>query len=127
MIAQDLALWEDNKTTSKWVIVNRCYLPGELPEVVGCPCTPEYNEVYESNHDSTVMAGLIQGPCEVLPPNKFKDESERRIHLGHEANDGLQPVFLCKYVSPFIRFYYKRLAATAFLGKMHNMKKISCA
>ncbi|KAF8409644.1 hypothetical protein HHK36_005722 [Tetracentron sinense] len=59
--------------------------------------TPSKLQVYESNHDSTVMAGLILGPCEVLPPNKFKEESQRRIHLGHEANDGLQPVFLCKW------------------------------
>ncbi|KAJ4981218.1 hypothetical protein NE237_032055 [Protea cynaroides] len=91
------ALWEDNKTRTKWAIVNRCYLPGDLPEVVGRPCTPEKNEVYESNHNSTVMAGLIQGPCQVLPPNKFKEESGRRSHLPHGANDGLQPVFLCKW------------------------------
>ncbi|KAJ4976452.1 hypothetical protein NE237_001558 [Protea cynaroides] len=91
------ALWEDNKTRSKWAIMNRCYLPGDLPEVVDQPCTPENNEVYESNHDSTVMAGLIQGPCQVLPPNKFKAESERRSHLLHRENDGLQPVFLCKW------------------------------
>ncbi|XP_042481593.1 uncharacterized protein LOC122062027 [Macadamia integrifolia] len=91
------ALWEDNKTRSKWAIVNRCYLPSDLPKVVGRPCTPENNEVYESNHDSTVMAGLIQGPCQVLPPNKFKEESERRSHLLHGENDGLQTVFLCKW------------------------------
>ncbi|XP_042477773.1 uncharacterized protein LOC122059156 [Macadamia integrifolia] len=90
-------LWEDNKTRKKWAIVNRCYLPGDLPEVVGRPCTPEINEVYESNHDSTVLTGLIQGPCQVLPPNKFKEESERRNHLPHGAKDGLQPVFLCKW------------------------------
>ncbi|KAK9268865.1 hypothetical protein L1049_001389 [Liquidambar formosana] len=91
------AMWEDSKTRSKWVIVNRCYFPGDLPEVVGRPCAPENNEVYESNHDSTVMAGLIQGPCEVLPLDKFKEESERRTSLGTEANDGLQPIFLCKW------------------------------
>ncbi|XP_043690030.1 uncharacterized protein LOC122640839 isoform X2 [Telopea speciosissima] len=91
------ALWEDNKTRSKWAIVNRCYLPSDLPEVVGRPCTPENNEVYESNHSGTVMAGLIQGPCQVLPPNKFKEESERRSHLLHGESDGLQPVFLCKW------------------------------
>ncbi|KAF9607772.1 hypothetical protein IFM89_000119 [Coptis chinensis] len=49
--------------------------------------------VYESNHGSTVRAGLVQGPCEVLPPNKFKEESERRTH----QNNGLRPVFLCKW------------------------------
>lgn len=91
------AMWEDSKTRSKWVIVNRCYFPGDLPEVVGRPCTPESNEVYESNHDSTMMAGLIQGPCDVLPPDKFKEESERRISLVTGENDGLQPIFLCKW------------------------------
>ncbi|OVA10065.1 Bromo adjacent homology (BAH) domain [Macleaya cordata] len=93
------ALWEDTKTGSKWAIVNRCYLPDDLPEVVGRPCTPENNEVYESNHGSTVRASLIQGSCEVLSPNKFKEECERRTRLEHETNDGLQPVFLCKYAS----------------------------
>ncbi|XP_043692726.1 uncharacterized protein LOC122643145 isoform X2 [Telopea speciosissima] len=87
------ALWEDNKTRKKWATVKPCH----LPEVVGWPCSPEDSEVYESNHDSTVMAGLIQGPCQVLPPNKFKEESERRSHLPRGANDGLQPVFLCKW------------------------------
>lgn len=45
------------------------------------------------------MAGLIQGPCEVLPPAKFSEENERRSQAGPDANMGLQPVFLCKYVS----------------------------
>ncbi|KAA8527017.1 hypothetical protein F0562_008754 [Nyssa sinensis] len=91
------AMWEDGKTRSKWVTINRCYFPGDLPEVVGRPCTPESNEVYESNHASTMMAGLIQGPCEVLPPGKFVEESERRIRLGTGTNDGLWPLFLCKW------------------------------
>ncbi|CAK9163889.1 unnamed protein product [Ilex paraguariensis] len=91
------AMWEDSKTRSKWVMVNRCYFPDDLPEEVGCPPVPESNEVYESNHESTVMAGLIQGPCEVLPPRQFIKESERRTLLGMEANDGLQPLFLCKW------------------------------
>ncbi|KAF5201411.1 Phd finger protein, partial [Thalictrum thalictroides] len=85
------ALWEDTKTGSKWAIVNSCYFPADLPEVVGRPCSPESNEVYESNHGSTVRAGLVQGTCEVLPPNKFKEESERRIH----SDNGSQPLFLC--------------------------------
>ncbi|CAL5390385.1 unnamed protein product [Camellia sinensis] len=88
------AMWEDNKTRSKWVIVNRCYFPDDLPEAVGRPCYPESNEVYESNHGSTIMAGLIRGPCEVLPPGKFIEENERRSRLGTGAND--QPLFLCK-------------------------------
>ncbi|XP_010252618.1 PREDICTED: uncharacterized protein LOC104594146 [Nelumbo nucifera] len=91
------ALWEDTRTRSKWAIVSRCYSPSDLPEVVGRPCMPEDNEVYESNHESTVMAGLIQGPCDVLPSNKFKEEIERRTHLGDGANNGLRPVFLCKW------------------------------
>ncbi|KAF5949451.1 hypothetical protein HYC85_011444 [Camellia sinensis] len=75
------AMWEDNKTRSKWVIVNRCYFPDDLPEAVGRPCYPESNEVYESNHGSTIMAGLIRGPCEVLPPGKFIEENERRSRV----------------------------------------------
>ncbi|XP_008227014.1 PREDICTED: uncharacterized protein LOC103326553 [Prunus mume] len=92
------SMWEDRKTGSKWVIVNRCYFPGDLPENVGRPSTPESNEVYESNHDSTVMAGLIQGPCEVLTPTKFSKECEKRSNLGPEANNELQPIFLCKWI-----------------------------
>lgn len=45
------------------------------------------------------MAGLIQGPCEVLTPTKFSKESEKRSNLGPEANNELQPIFLCKYDS----------------------------
>ena len=47
------------------------------------------------------MASLIQGPCEVLPAAKFKEESERRSQLGIEANEGLRAIFLCKYVYSF--------------------------
>ncbi|GFZ07394.1 RING/FYVE/PHD zinc finger superfamily protein [Actinidia rufa] len=90
------SMWEDNKTRSKCIIVNRCYFPGDLPEAVGRPCSPESNEVYESTHGITIMAGLIRGPCEVLPPSKFIEESERRSRLGTGINDGLRPVFLCK-------------------------------
>ncbi|KAJ9153845.1 hypothetical protein P3X46_027242 [Hevea brasiliensis] len=91
------AMWEDIKTGSKWVIVNRCYFPGDLPKAVGHPCAPESNEVYESNHQSSVMAGLIQGPCAVLPPTKFQENCERQSQLETEANSGLQPVFICKW------------------------------
>lgn len=38
-------MWEDTGTGSKWVMVNRCFFPGDLPEAVGCPCAPESNEV----------------------------------------------------------------------------------
>ncbi|KAF9625374.1 hypothetical protein IFM89_022166 [Coptis chinensis] len=44
-------------------------------------------QVYELNHGSTVRAGLVQGPCEVFPPNKFKEENQ---------NNGLRPNFLFK-------------------------------
>ncbi|XAR67413.1 hypothetical protein NMG60_11002165 [Bertholletia excelsa] len=91
------AMWEDNKTGSKWVVVNLCYFPVDLPEPVGRPCSPESNEVYESNHGSTVMASSIQGPCEVLPPGKFIEEKQKRSCLGTGANDGLRPLFLCKW------------------------------
>lgn len=38
-------MWEDRKNGSKWVIVNSCYFPSDLPENVGRPSTPESNEV----------------------------------------------------------------------------------
>ncbi|KAI9184820.1 hypothetical protein LWI28_001394 [Acer negundo] len=91
------AMWEDTRTGYKWVMVNRCFFPGDLPEAVGCPCSPESSELYESNNESTVMAGLIRGLCEVLPSAKFREESERQSQLGAEANNGRRPVFLCKW------------------------------
>ena len=51
------------------------------------------------------MAGLIQGPCEVLPTAKFIEESERRSQAGPDANMGLQPVFVCKYVSSLLSLH----------------------
>ncbi|XVE50744.1 hypothetical protein DITRI_Ditri01bG0187800 [Diplodiscus trichospermus] len=92
------AMWEDAKTGSRWVVVKRCYFPTDLPEAVSHPCAPESSEVYESNNDSTVMASSIQGPCEVLPAAKFKEESERRSQLGIEENKGLKAIFLCKWL-----------------------------
>ena len=47
------------------------------------------------------MARSVQGPCEVLPASKFKEEGERRSQLGIEANEGLRAIFLCKYVYSF--------------------------
>ncbi|XP_068635443.1 uncharacterized protein [Aristolochia californica] len=87
-------LWEDDKTKLKWALLNKCYFPDELPDIVGRPCTPETNEVYESNHGNVVAARLIQGPCQVLPPIKFEEESERRKG---GPNHGLNPVFLSKW------------------------------
>ncbi|CAA3027644.1 phd finger [Olea europaea subsp. europaea] len=92
------AMWEDNNTRAKWVTVHRCYFPGDLPEAVGRPCGLESSEVCVSNRDSTLMAGLIQSPCEVLPPRKFAEESERRTHLRPQPNRRLPPLYLCKWI-----------------------------
>lgn len=56
-------------------------------------------KVYESNSDRTEMAGSIQGPCEVLPSDKFKQENDRRCQLGIEECTRIQPIFLCRFVS----------------------------
>ncbi|XP_031402142.1 uncharacterized protein LOC116211765 isoform X1 [Punica granatum] len=87
------AMWEDQVTGLKWVKANRCYFPSDLPDNVGRPFT-ETNEVFESNREVTFVAGTIRGPCEVLHPTKYKEETERR---SHEGNVGLTPVFLCKW------------------------------
>ena len=42
------------------------------------------------------MAGLIEGPCEVLTPRRFAEESDRRIRSGRQIIDNLPPVYLCK-------------------------------
>ncbi|KAM7251501.1 hypothetical protein ACFE04_023384 [Oxalis oulophora] len=89
-------MWEDCKTSSKWVIVKRCYFPGDLPDSVAQPSKPENNEVYESINDCTLMADLIQCTCEVVPPSKFEEASEKQTQLGPESNQGGHPVFLCK-------------------------------
>ncbi|KAK4341878.1 hypothetical protein RND71_037694 [Anisodus tanguticus] len=93
-----LAMWEDIKAGKKWVIVNQCYFPRDLPHAVGRPCSLESNEVYLSNCSSTVMAGQIQGPCEVLPPSKFNEERERRSRLETRPNGGLRPLYICKWI-----------------------------
>lgn len=88
------AMWEDIKTGLKWVNVNLCYFPDELPEAIGRPCSRESNEVFESNHGQNIMASLLRGHCEVLPPGRFNEENERRSLSGA---DRLQPIFLCKW------------------------------
>ncbi|XP_065862461.1 uncharacterized protein [Euphorbia lathyris] len=93
------AMWEDIGNGSKWVTATQCYFPGDLPEAVGHPCAPEINEVYESNHENSIMADLIQGPCEVLPPTKFQENRERQRQLGIEGNKESQPVFLCGFMT----------------------------
>nr|GMC53712.1 phd finger protein [Ipomoea batatas] len=90
-------MWEDTKTGMKWVTVNRCYFARDLPASVGRPCSLESSEVYLSNFGSAVMAGLIEGPCEVLPPSKFTEERERRTRAVTEKND-LRPLYLCKWI-----------------------------
>lgn len=84
------SMWEDGKTRSKWFVASRCYFPADLPEAVGRPCSPEINEVYESNHDTILSAGSIEGPCEVLPPRTFIEETKRRTRLG-------SPLYICKW------------------------------
>lgn len=91
------AMWEEGKTAKKWVTVTRCFFPDDLPEGVGRPCAPESNEVYESNHESTLAAGLIHGSCEVLPPSKFSEENVVRTRLRARGSDRPKPLFLCKW------------------------------
>ncbi|XP_076931945.1 uncharacterized protein LOC143597291 isoform X2 [Bidens hawaiensis] len=91
------AMWEDGKTKEKWVTVTRCFFPDDLPEGVGRPCAPEFSEVYESNHETTIVAGLIHGPCEVLPPSKFVEESDLRSRSTSKAGESPKPLFLCKW------------------------------
>ncbi|XP_076897587.1 uncharacterized protein LOC143550925 [Bidens hawaiensis] len=90
-------MWEDGKTKEKWVTVTRCFFPDDLPEGVGRPCAPEFSEVYESNHETTIVAGLIHGPCEVLPPSKFVEESDLRSRSTSKAGESPKPLFLCKW------------------------------
>ncbi|KAL7087999.1 hypothetical protein ACP275_13G102900 [Erythranthe tilingii] len=92
------AMWEDKNTTTKWVTVNQCYFPGDLPEAVGRPCGLESREVYESTCGKAVMAGSIESPCEVLPPRKFAEETESRNHSGKQLNDNLPPIYVCKWI-----------------------------
>ncbi|KAF3679784.1 putative indole-3-acetate O-methyltransferase 1-like [Capsicum annuum] len=93
-----LAMWEDKTAGTKWVTVNRCYLARELPQSVGRPCLENNNEVYLSTYSSTVMAGLIQGPCEVHAPRNFTEESERRVRLAKGSDNLSRPLYLCKWI-----------------------------
>ncbi|KAK6149366.1 hypothetical protein DH2020_016891 [Rehmannia glutinosa] len=90
------AMWEDKNTSAKWVTVNQCYFPGDLPEAVGRPCGLESSEVYESTCGRALLAGLIESPCEVLPPRRFAEESERRTRLRKQLNGHLPPLYVCK-------------------------------
>lgn len=93
-----LAMWEDKKAGTKWVTINQCYFARELPQSVGRPCLENSNEVYLSTYSSIVMAGLIQGPCEVHPPRKFTEESERRARLPKGSSDVSRPLHICKWI-----------------------------
>ncbi|KAL3636989.1 hypothetical protein CASFOL_019288 [Castilleja foliolosa] len=90
------AMWEDKNTSAKWVAVNQCYFPGDLPEAVGRPCGLESSEVYESTCGRSLLAGLIESPCEVLPSRRFAEETEKRTQPREQLNDPLPPLFLCK-------------------------------
>ncbi|XP_054819344.1 uncharacterized protein LOC129318536 isoform X2 [Prosopis cineraria] len=91
------SMFEDSKTGLKWVNVTKCYFPGDLPGNIPHPCISEVNEVYESNSDRTEMAGSIQGPCEVLPSDKFQQENNRRRELEPGESARLRPIFLCRW------------------------------
>ncbi|KAG9139425.1 hypothetical protein Leryth_026891 [Lithospermum erythrorhizon] len=92
------AMWEDRVRGSKWVTVNRCYFPSDLPEAVGRPCGLESSEVYESACGSAVDASLIQGPCDVLPSNKFEAEKGRRACSGMEGDYTSRLCYVCKWI-----------------------------
>uniref|UniRef100_A0A1D1Z037 PHD finger protein At3g20280 n=1 Tax=Anthurium amnicola TaxID=1678845 RepID=A0A1D1Z037_9ARAE len=89
------ALWED-KSGTKWATILHFYYPSDLSEIVPRPAIPENDEVYESNNASTVLVESIRRPCQVLPLNQFKKESERRSH-SEEASFSLNSVFLCRW------------------------------
>lgn len=87
------AMWEDSQTSLKWLAVHKCYFPDDLPEEVGRPGAPQNNEVYESTHDSNVLAGFVQGSCEVLPFRKFGEEAESSDQSS-PVKDTKQSVFI---------------------------------
>lgn len=94
--AKLLSLWEDNKVSSKIALVNEYYFPGTLPVSVMQPSTPMQNEVYASDKISTILASWICGLCNVLPEDKFREETDTRTLLADKA-DGLNSIFLCKW------------------------------
>ncbi|PKI67764.1 hypothetical protein CRG98_011977 [Punica granatum] len=114
-------MWEDQVTGLKWVKANRCYFPSDLPDNVGRPFT-ETNEVFESNREVTFVAGTIRGPCEVLHPTKYKEETERR---SHEGNVGLTPVFLCKPSPVKVCLIILQVLTICFLGSSCMVNPLS--
>lgn len=99
-IARLQALWEDTATGSKWVRVNWCYYPTDIPIIAGRPLNIEANEVYESNHCDNNLVGSIQGPCLVLRPESYRKEMERRQELlkGGHPSEGLVRIFLSRWL-----------------------------
>ncbi|CAM6018153.1 unnamed protein product [Sphagnum balticum] len=93
-IARLQALWEEKSTGAKWVKVNWCYYPSDLPVETGQPASADDNEVYESNHSDNNLVGSIHGPCQVLPPIQYQQEIERQ---SKETSEALPPVFLCRW------------------------------
>lgn len=91
------SLWEDTKTGTKWASVDTYYLPDDLSDVANRPSAPDNNEVYASNKRSTIMASSIHGPCEVLPIDKFREESDKRTQIG-DTNKDLHPIFMCRWL-----------------------------
>ncbi|XP_008449200.3 uncharacterized protein LOC103491150 isoform X1 [Cucumis melo] len=83
----------------KWAILKKCYFYEDLPKEVAhlCPCSPEEHEVYTSDGYICLDLGLIRGPCEVLSVAKYKEELERRKQLGPGEDNGIKPIFLCKW------------------------------
>ncbi|EFJ31269.1 hypothetical protein SELMODRAFT_408842 [Selaginella moellendorffii] len=97
-IARLQTLWEDLESGAKWVRVNWCYYPNDMPAIAGRPDDAEAGEVYESNHCDNNLVGSIQGPCQVLVPQKYAEETARRQNLFPAgAADELPPIFLCRY------------------------------
>lgn len=93
-IARIQALWEDQGSGQKWVRVNWCYYPSDLPVNMCRPVISDPREVYESNHCDNNLVGSIQGPCLVLPPLQFQEEVERRSKITVE--ESYLPLFLCQ-------------------------------
>uniref|UniRef100_A0A7N0ZYY9 Uncharacterized protein n=1 Tax=Kalanchoe fedtschenkoi TaxID=63787 RepID=A0A7N0ZYY9_KALFE len=93
------AMWEDIRSGEKWLLVSRCYFPCDLPEAVELNHVPQENEVYESDCASTIMAGLIKGPCKVLTPDEFRKESEKNTLLEVESGacEAQWPVHVCNW------------------------------
>ncbi|KAI3808426.1 hypothetical protein L1987_24377 [Smallanthus sonchifolius] len=55
-----------------------------------------WSKVYESNHETTLAAVLIHGPCEVLP-RKFSEERVIQTNSQIKTFDKPKRFFLCGY------------------------------